>query len=119
MAAQLLIVCLLDWHIDRNYFGSHSNHIQDLNMPPEASPSKPTFPGQLQGVLASLLLMSGWRFFVLKSTKVEPPSNSEMVHSYFLLRGRLAFVWRETHIVGWLATVGERSLLVIHPYIFK
>ena len=63
--------------------------------------------------------MSGWRFFVLKSPKVEPPSNSEMAHSYFLLRGRLAFVWRETHIVGWLATVGERSVLVIRPHLYR
>ena len=31
----------------------------------------------------------------------------------------MAFVWRQAHIAGWLATVGERSLLVIRPYIFK
>ena len=42
-----------------------------------------------------------------------------MAHSYFLLRGRLAFVWRETHIVGWLATVGERSVLVIRPHLYR
>jgi len=58
-------------------------------------------------------------FFCLKSPKVEPPSYSEMAHSYFLLRGRLAFVWRETHIVGWLSTVGERSVLVIRPYLYR
>ena len=64
--------------------------------------------------------MSGWRFFgYLKSPKVEPPSYSEMAHSYFLLRGRLAFVWRQAHIVGWLATVGERSVLVIRPYLYR
>ena len=64
--------------------------------------------------------MSGWRFFgYLKSPKVEPPSYSEMAHSYFLLRGRLAFVWRQAHIVGWLSTVGERSVLVIRPYLYR
>ena len=69
---------------------------------------------------ASFLSMSGWHFFgYLKLLTVEPPSNSEMAHSYFLLRGRLAFVWRETHIVGWLSTVGERSVLVIRPYLCR
>ena len=64
--------------------------------------------------------MSGWRFFgYLKSPKVEPTSYSEMAHSYFLLRGRLAFVWRQAHIVGWLSTVGERSVLVIRPYLYR
>ena len=63
--------------------------------------------------------MSSWHFFgYLKSLTVEPLFNSEMVHSYFLLRGRLAFVWRETHIVGWLSTVGERSVLAIRPYLY-
>jgi hypothetical protein len=33
-------------------------------------------------------------------------------------RGRLAFVWRQALIAGWLATVGERSVLVIRPYLF-
>ena len=61
--------------------------------------------------------MSGWHFFgYLKLLTVEPLSNPEMAYSYFLLRGRLAFVWRQAHIVGWLATVGERSVLVIRPY---
>ena len=61
--------------------------------------------------------MSGWYFFAyLKLLTVEPLSNSEVAYSYFLLRGRLAFVWRQAHIVGWLATVGERSALVIRPY---
>jgi hypothetical protein len=38
-------------------------------------------------------------------------------NSHFLLRGRSAFVWRQAHIAGWLAPVGERSLLVIRPYL--
>ena len=64
--------------------------------------------------------MSGWRFFgYLKLLIIEPPSYSEMAHSYFLLRGRLAFVWRQAHIVGWLSTVGERSVLVIRPYLYR
>ena len=64
--------------------------------------------------------MSGWHFFCyLKLLTVEPPSNSETAYSYFLLRGRLAFVWRQAHIAGWLATVGERSLLVIRPYLYR
>ena len=64
--------------------------------------------------------MSGWYFFAyLKLLTVEPLSNSEMAYSYFLLRGRLAFVWRQAHIAGWLATVGERSLLVIRPYLYR
>jgi hypothetical protein len=28
------------------------------------------------------------------------------------------FVWRQAHIAGWLAPVGERSLLVIRPYLW-
>jgi hypothetical protein len=63
--------------------------------------------------------MSGWHFFgYLKLLTVEPLFSSEMVHSYFLLRGRLAFVWRQAHIAGWLSTVGERSALVIRPYLY-
>jgi hypothetical protein len=63
--------------------------------------------------------MSSWHFFgYLKSLTVEPLFNSEMVHSYFLLRGRLAFVWRQAHIAGWLSTVGERSVLAIRPYLY-
>jgi len=64
--------------------------------------------------------MSGWHFFgYLKLLTVEPLFSSEMAHSYFLLRGRLAFVWRQAHIVGWLSTVGERSVLVIRPYLYR
>jgi len=54
----------------------------------------------------------------LKSLTVEPLFNSEMVNSYFILRGRLAFVWRQAHIAGWLSTVGERSVLAIRPYLY-
>ena len=68
---------------------------------------------------ASFLSMSSWHFFCyLKSLTVEPLFNSEMVHSYFLLRGRLAFVWRQAHIAGWLSTVCERSVLAIRPYLY-
>ena len=64
--------------------------------------------------------MSGWHFFgYLKLLTVEPLFSSEMAHSYFLLRGRLAFVWRQARIVGWLSTVGERSVLVIRPYLYR
>ena len=87
--------------------------------PLEVSSSNPNFPGNRTGCTSQLTLNEWLAFFFLKSPKVEPPSNSEMAHSYFLLRGRLAFVWRETHIVGWLSTVGERSVLVIRPYLYR
>ena len=70
--------------------------------------------------LASHLQLRGWRFFAaLKLPNVGPVLPTGRLTAIVLSGGGLAFIGWSMLVQRWPATVGERSVLVIRPYLYR
>ena len=116
--AQLFIVCPFDWRFAAISLSNDETIIKLHTHPSWVHPVTPFFPGHYR-CTCQLSLNERLAFFFLKLPNAGPVLITEWLIAIVLFGGGLAFIGWSMLVQGWLATVGERSMLVIRPYLYR